>query len=109
MPPVVLRQVFHHVRNGLEHIFQSIIIQPIIIQPALLGVGLSQPQRADQYLVVVGDDGVLTISVIFFIAGQHPNAIATAAIESDEASSVCVCYVENVSKARIDYAVRKLS
>ena len=27
--------------------------------------------------------------------------------ESDEALSVCVCYVENVSKARIDYAVRK--
>jgi hypothetical protein len=34
---------------------------------------------------------------------------ATAAIESDEASSICLCYVENVSRARIDYAVRKLS
>jgi hypothetical protein len=34
---------------------------------------------------------------------------ATAAIEGDEASTVCVCYVENVPQARIDYAVRKLS
>ena len=34
---------------------------------------------------------------------------ATAAIDSDEASSICLCYVENVSRARIDYAVRKLS
>ena len=24
-------------------------------------------------------------------------------------SSICLCYIENVSKARIDYAVRKLA
>jgi predicted PurR-regulated permease PerM len=33
----------------------------------------------------------------------------TTAIEDDKAASVCVCYLENVPKARIDYAVRKLS
>jgi predicted PurR-regulated permease PerM len=32
-----------------------------------------------------------------------------SAIENDEVSSICLCYIENVSKARIDYAVRKLS
>jgi predicted PurR-regulated permease PerM len=34
---------------------------------------------------------------------------ADAAIENDEVSSICICYLENVSKARLDYAVRKLS
>jgi predicted PurR-regulated permease PerM len=34
---------------------------------------------------------------------------ATTAIEDDEAASICLCYLENVSKARLDYAVRKLS
>jgi predicted PurR-regulated permease PerM len=34
---------------------------------------------------------------------------ATTAIDDGEASSLCLCYVENVSKARLDYAVRKLS
>ena len=34
---------------------------------------------------------------------------ATTAIEHHEAASICLCYLENVSKARLDYAVRKLS
>lgn len=34
---------------------------------------------------------------------------AGTAIENDEVSSICICYLENVSKARLDYAVRKLS
>jgi hypothetical protein len=34
---------------------------------------------------------------------------ATTAIENDEAASICVCYLENVSKARLSHAVRKLS
>jgi predicted PurR-regulated permease PerM len=34
---------------------------------------------------------------------------ATTAIEDGEAASICVCYLENVPKARIDYSVRKLS
>jgi predicted PurR-regulated permease PerM len=34
---------------------------------------------------------------------------AETAIENDEASSMCLCYIENVSKARLDYTVRKLS
>jgi hypothetical protein len=33
----------------------------------------------------------------------------TTAIEDDKAASICICYLENVSKARVDYAVRKLS
>ncbi len=34
---------------------------------------------------------------------------ATTAIEDNEATSICVCYLEDVPKARIDYTVRKLS
>ena len=34
---------------------------------------------------------------------------AQTAIENDEVSSICICYIGNVSKARLDYAVRKLS
>lgn len=34
---------------------------------------------------------------------------AGTAIEKNEAASLCICYLENVSKARLDYAVRKLS
>ena len=34
---------------------------------------------------------------------------ATTAIEDDKATSICLCYLEDVSKARLDYAVRKLS
>jgi predicted PurR-regulated permease PerM len=36
-------------------------------------------------------------------------ASAAIAIEDGKAESICLCYLENVSKARIDYAVRKLS
>ena len=36
-------------------------------------------------------------------------ASATIAIEDGKAESICLCYLENVSKARIDYAVRKLA
>jgi hypothetical protein len=34
---------------------------------------------------------------------------ATTAIENNKATSICLCYLEDVSKARLDYAVRKLS
>jgi hypothetical protein len=34
---------------------------------------------------------------------------ATTAIENNKASSICLCYLEDVSKARLDYAIRKLS
>ena len=34
---------------------------------------------------------------------------ADAAIDHDEASSICLCYLESISKARLDYTVRKFS
>jgi predicted PurR-regulated permease PerM len=34
---------------------------------------------------------------------------ATTAIESDQAASICLCYLENVSKARLNHTLRKLS
>jgi predicted PurR-regulated permease PerM len=36
-------------------------------------------------------------------------AAATTAIENNKATSICLCYLEDVSKARLEYAVRKLS
>ena len=69
-------------------------------KPAFCVPGLG---KLDESAVLVVADALRREGINARVTG------ATAAIESDEASSVCVCYVENVSKARIDYAVRKLS
>lgn len=69
-------------------------------KPAFCVPGLG---RLDESAVLVVADALRREGINARVTG------ATAAIESDEASSVCLCYVENVSKARIDYAVRKLS
>jgi predicted PurR-regulated permease PerM len=59
--------------------------------------------RLDDCAVLVVADALRREGVNARVAG------AETAIENDEASSICLCYVENVSKARLDYAVRKLS
>jgi hypothetical protein len=69
-------------------------------KPAFCVPGLG---RLDDCAVLVVADALRREGINARITG------ATAAIESDEASSICLCYVENVSRARIDYAVRKLS
>jgi hypothetical protein len=56
------------------------------------------------------DCAVLVVVDALKRAGVHARvAGATTAIEKSEAASICVCYLENVPQARIDYAVRKLS
>jgi predicted PurR-regulated permease PerM len=56
------------------------------------------------------DCGVLVVADILKREGINARvAGAATAIDNDEASSICLCYLENVSKARLDYAVRKLS
>jgi predicted PurR-regulated permease PerM len=58
--------------------------------------------RLDDCAVLIVADTLKRDGINARIAG------ATTAIE-DEAASICLCYLENVSKARLDYAVRKLS
>jgi predicted PurR-regulated permease PerM len=56
------------------------------------------------------DCGVLVVADALKREGINARAAgATTAIENDEATSICLCYLENVSKARLDYAVRKLA
>jgi hypothetical protein len=58
--------------------------------------------RLDDCAVLIVADTLKRDGINALVAG------ATTAIE-DEAASICLCYLENVSKARLDYAVRKLS
>ena len=57
------------------------------------------------------DDCVaLIVADVLKRKGIHARVTGAAtAIDNDEASSICLCYLENVSKARLDYTVRKLS
>jgi predicted PurR-regulated permease PerM len=59
--------------------------------------------RLDDCAVLLLADALKREGIEARIAG------ATTAIEDDKAASICVCYLENVPKARTDYAVRKLS
>jgi predicted PurR-regulated permease PerM len=56
------------------------------------------------------DCGVLVVADALKREGINARVTgATPAIKNEEAASICLCYLENVSKARLDYAVRKLS
>jgi hypothetical protein len=59
--------------------------------------------RLDDCAVLIVADALKREGINARVAG------ATTAIEDHEAASICLCYLENVSKARLDYAVRKLS
>jgi predicted PurR-regulated permease PerM len=64
---------------------------------------LSGLGRLDDCAVLIVADALRREGINARVAG------AQTAIENDEASSICLCYIEHVSKARLDYAVRKLS
>ncbi len=56
------------------------------------------------------DCGALVVADVLKRKGINARvAGASTAIEDDEAASICLCYLENVSKARLDFVVRKLS
>lgn len=56
------------------------------------------------------DCGALIVADILKREGINARvAGATTAIDNGEAAAICVCYLENVSKARLNHAVRKLS
>ncbi|MEA2897732.1 MAG: hypothetical protein QOJ84_3347 [Bradyrhizobium sp.] len=59
--------------------------------------------RLDDCAVLIVADALKREGVNARVAG------AQTAIDNDEASSICLCYIESVSRARVDYAVRKLS
>ncbi len=59
--------------------------------------------RLDDCAVLVVADSLKRHGLDARVAG------ATTAIENNKATSICLCYLEDVSKARLDYAVRKLS
>ena len=58
--------------------------------------------RLDECAVVVVADLLKRLGIIVRLAGSSD-------IKADETTSICVCYLENVSEARIEYASRKLS
>jgi predicted PurR-regulated permease PerM len=56
------------------------------------------------------DCGVLVVADVLKREGINARAAgASTAIQTGEAASICICYLENVSKARLNHAVRKLS
>jgi predicted PurR-regulated permease PerM len=59
--------------------------------------------RLDDCAVLVLVDALKREGINARIAGEATE------IEDHEAASICLCYIENVSKARLNYAVRKLS
>jgi hypothetical protein len=76
----------------------------------LTGGAFAKPVFCIPGLGRLDDCAVLVVADELKRAGVDARvASATIAIEDGEAASICVCYLENVPKARIDYAVRKLS
>ena len=59
--------------------------------------------RLDDCAVLIVADALKREGINARVAG------ATTAIEDHDTASICLCYLENVSRARLDYAVRKLS
>jgi hypothetical protein len=55
------------------------------------------------------DCAVLIVADTLKREGISAHAAAATAMEDHEAASICLCYIENVSKAQLDYTLRKLS
>jgi predicted PurR-regulated permease PerM len=53
--------------------------------------------------------GVLVVADVLRREGINARVAGTKAIENYQAASICVCYLEHISKARLSHAVRKLS
>ena len=76
----------------------------------LTGAGFGKPVFCIPGLGRLDDCAVLVVADSLKRAGVDARVSgATTAIEDGEAASICICYLENVSKPRTDYAVRKLS
>jgi predicted PurR-regulated permease PerM len=76
----------------------------------LTGAGFGKPVFCIPGLGRLDDCAVLVVADSLKRAGVDARVSgATTAIEDGEAASICICYLENVSKPRTDYAVRRLS
>jgi predicted PurR-regulated permease PerM len=76
----------------------------------LTGLDFAGPVFCIPGLGRLDDSAVLILADALKRSGVEARvASATIAIEDGKAESICLCYLENVSKARIDYAVRKLA
>lgn len=81
---------------------------PLTLCLAVLARHVDRLQFID---IMLGDQPALTPQQAAYqrMLTGDPVEAATTAIENDKASSICLCYLEDVSKARLDYAVQKLS
>lgn len=77
---------------------------------SMTGAGFGKPVfcipglgRLDECAVLLVADSLKRAGIDARVSG------ATTAIEDGEATLICICYLEHVSKPRTDYAVRKLS
>src|SRR4051794_26019904 len=76
----------------------------------LTGAGFGKPVFCIPGLGRLDDCAVLVVADSLKRAGVDARVSgATTAIEDGEAASICICYLENVSKPRTDYAIRRLS
>ena len=55
------------------------------------------------------DCAVLVVADTLKRSGIDGRVASATALEDDRAPWICICYLENVSQARLDYAVRKIS
>lgn len=77
---------------------------------SLTGAGFGKPVYCIPGLGRLDDCAVLVVADSLRRAGLDARVSgATTAIEDGEAATICICYLEHVSKPRTDYAVRKLS
>jgi hypothetical protein len=78
-------------------------------------VSLSRADFGNQVFCIPGlgrldDCAVLVVADVLKRHGIDARvAGATTAIENNKATSICLCYLEDVTEARLDYAVRKLT
>lgn len=76
----------------------------------LTGIDVGKPVFCLPGLGRLDDCAVLILADSFKREGIEARvAGATTAIEDDKAASICLCYLQDASNARIDYAVRKLA
>lgn len=77
---------------------------------SLTGVSFGKPVFCIPGLGRLDDCAVLVVANSLKRAAIDARVTgATTAIEDGEAASICICYLEKVSKPRTDYAVRRLS
>ena len=55
------------------------------------------------------DDCAVVVADLLRRLGIATRPASASTVEDDKTASICICYLESISEARIGYAVRKLS